>query len=84
MLLKCLWETTVYDADSEHLLIDLVNAGQTCVCCPGGAREVWAMSHFKTSRHRAPRESTPGEAGESRCLRLELKLLAEVGFSWIA
>lgn len=70
--------TTVYDADSEHLLVDLVHAGQRVCVAQGGARGLGNV-HFKTSRHRAPRECTQGESGESRRLRLELKLLAEVG-----
>ncbi len=70
--------TLVYDLNSGELVADLVEHEQTLVIAKGG-RGGLGNIHFKTSTNRAPRTSTPGEAGEERELRLELRLLADVG-----
>ncbi len=70
--------TSVYDLDANGLLVDLVRPGQRVCVAQGGAKGL-GNTRFKTSRQRAPRTVTLGEAGVSRRLRLELKLLAEVG-----
>lgn len=70
--------TTVYDANTQELIGDLVAAGESLCVAKGGMHGVGNVK-FKSSTNRAPRQSTPGELGEQRDLRLELKLLADVG-----
>lgn len=69
--------TIIHDADTDERLADLDVPGARWVL-PGGRGGLGNM-HFKTSTNRAPRKSTPGQPGEERTLRLELKLLADVG-----
>ena len=70
--------TQVYDADSDLLIGELLDGGQTLVVARGGQRGL-GNARFKSSTNRAPRRTTPGKPGEVRALRLELKLLADVG-----
>jgi GTP-binding protein len=70
--------TLVFDADTGRLIKDLVNTGETFVLLKGG-RGGQGNTKFKTSTHRAPRFAQPGEPGENKTLKLELKLLADVG-----
>lgn len=70
--------TTVYDMDTDELIGDLVQPGQE-ICVAQGGRHGLGNIHFKSSTNRAPRQTVPGKPGEQRNLRLELKLLADVG-----
>ena len=70
--------TMVYDNDTDELIADLVVAGQKVLVAQGGWHGI-GNTRFKSSTNRAPRQSTPGTPGEQRELRLELKLLADVG-----
>ncbi len=70
--------TLVFDANTGHLIKDLVNAGETFVLLKGG-RGGQGNTKFKTATHRTPRFAQPGEPGETKTLKLELKLLADVG-----
>ena len=70
--------TQVYDDDTDTLLADLREADQTFVAALGG-KGGRGNIHFATSTDRAPRKSEPGLPGEERNLRLDLKLLADVG-----
>lgn len=70
--------TVVYDADSGEILGDLVEPGQRLVVCKGG-RGGLGNQHFATSRNQAPRIGEKGVPAEERNLRLELKLIADVG-----
>lgn len=70
--------TQVFDADTDENLGDLVEAGQTLLVAKGGWHGL-GNTRFKSSTNRAPRQSTPGKPGEKRNLRLELKLIADVG-----
>lgn len=70
--------TTVFDADTNVVLFDLVENAQQVTVAQGGQGGVGNI-HFKSSTNRAPRQFTLGEPGEHRRLRLELKLLADVG-----
>lgn len=70
--------TLVFDADSGELIRDLVAPGDAVVVATGG-RGGKGNTHFKTSTHQTPRFAQPGEPGQTRQLRLELKLLADVG-----
>lgn len=70
--------TTVIDVDTDEVLIDLKEHGQTFKVAEGGARGL-GNTRFKSSVNRAPRQTTPGYEGESRNLKLEMKVLADVG-----
>jgi GTP-binding protein len=70
--------TVVYDAESDEQLADFATHGQRFTLAKGGAGGLGNL-HFKSSTNRAPRQRTLGEAGERRRLRLELKVLADVG-----
>ena len=70
--------TLVHDASTEELIGDLVKQGDTLLVARGGRHGLGNM-HFKSSTNRAPRKTTKGEPGEGRDLRLELRLLADVG-----
>jgi len=70
--------TVVYDADSGELLHDFTAAGDRFLIARGG-RGGRGNQHFATSTHQAPTEHEPGKPGEFKHLRLELKLLADVG-----
>jgi GTP-binding protein len=70
--------TLVIDSDTGLLIKDLVDTHETFVILKGG-RGGQGNSKFKTSTHRTPRFAQPGEPGETRTLKLELKLLADVG-----
>lgn len=70
--------TTVVNVDTEETIGDLIQHGQRLQVALGGRGGV-GNTAFKSSTNRAPRKSTPGTAGEVRDLRLELKVLADVG-----
>lgn len=70
--------TAVYDAQTGDLLEDLIHSGQT-FCVASGGKAGLGNKHFLSNRNRAPEYALPGLPGEQRILRLELKLLAEVG-----
>lgn len=70
--------TIVYDEQSTDVLADFTEDDQTAVIARGG-RGGKGNSNFATSVNRVPTKCTPGTSGEERTLRLELKLLADVG-----
>ncbi|MFZ3155695.1 Obg family GTPase CgtA [Pseudomonas sp.] len=70
--------TTVIDAGTQEVIGDLVRAGQRLMVAQGGWHGL-GNTRFKSSTNRAPRQTTPGKPGESRDLKLELKVLADVG-----
>jgi GTPase len=70
--------TIVSDADSGEVLLELLEHGQRALLAKGGDGGFGNL-HFKSSTNRAPRQKTPGWPGEARKLRLELRVLADVG-----
>jgi GTP-binding protein len=70
--------TIVYDAETNEKLHDFTHAGDRFLVAQGG-RGGRGNARFATSTHQAPTEHEPGKPGEERRLRLELKLLADVG-----
>ena len=70
--------TVITDADTGEQVADLAADGQRVLLAKGGHGGLGNL-HFKSSTNRAPRQSTPGETGEQRRLKLELKVLADVG-----
>ena len=78
MILKVPVGTLVFDGQSEELMADLKKPGQRILVAQGG-KGGRGNQHFAKPWHQAPREKEDGEPGEERQLRLELKLLADVG-----
>lgn len=70
--------TSVTDVDTREQLGDLVTVGQRLKVAQGGFHGL-GNTRFKSSVNRAPRQSTPGSPGERRTLKLELKVIADVG-----
>ena len=70
--------TTVIDAATQEIMGDLTKAGQRLLVAQGGWHGL-GNTRFKSSTNRAPRQTTPGKPGEARDLKLELKVLADVG-----
>jgi GTP-binding protein len=70
--------TVVHNVDTDEIIGDLTTHGQRLLVAKGGVGGLGNM-HFKSSVNRTPRKATSGTEGESRELRLELKLLADVG-----
>ena len=70
--------TVVKDAETDEVLMELVEAGEEKILCPGG-RGGWGNDHFKTPTQQTPRYAQPGEEGVEGWFIFELKLLADVG-----
>ncbi len=70
--------TAVYDDETGELVADLVALGQTAMVARGG-RGGLGNTHFKSSTHQAPKHAQKGEPGSEGWLRLELRLIADIG-----
>jgi GTP-binding protein len=70
--------TAVFEDESGALIADLVAVGQDVLVARGG-RGGLGNTHFKTATHQAPKHAQKGEPGEERWLRLELRLIADIG-----
>ncbi len=70
--------TAVYDDGDGALIADLVATGQQAMIARGG-RGGLGNTHFKTATHQAPKHAQKGEPGEERWLRLELRVIADIG-----
>lgn len=66
------------DAETNEVLVDLCNDGDSFVAAKGGAGGL-GNSHFASGANRTPRIATKGETGEERWLKIELKLIADIG-----
>lgn len=70
--------TLIYDAETDELIGDLDQAGDSLLVARGGQHGLGNV-HFKSSTNRTPVEKTSGGKSDVRCLRMELRLLADVG-----
>lgn len=70
--------TTIIDRETQEVLADLTQKGQRAVVAKGGFHGL-GNTRFKSSVNRAPRQTTNGTPGEIRQLKLELKVMADVG-----
>ncbi|MES2934722.1 MAG: GTPase ObgE [Pseudomonadota bacterium] len=70
--------TLIIDNNDGELIADLTEHGQEVLIAKGGEGG-WGNIHFKSSTNRAPRQKSEGKEGERRELRLELKVLADIG-----
>ncbi|WP_350015610.1 Obg family GTPase CgtA [Rhodanobacter sp. IGA1.0] len=70
--------TMITNVDTDEVIGDLTSHGQRMLVAQGGKGGLGNI-HFKTSVNRAPRKATPGTPGDVRELKLELRLLADVG-----
>ncbi len=78
IVLKMPVGTIISDAETGEVLFELLQAGEQVTIAKGGDGGFGNM-HYKSSTNRAPRQKTPGWPGEKRSLKLELKVLADVG-----
>jgi GTP-binding protein len=70
--------TIVMDFETDQILAELIEPDVPVLLCKGGDGGFGNM-HYKTSTNRAPRQKTPGWPGEQKKVRLELRVLADVG-----
>lgn len=70
--------TVVFDTETDEELGDLTEAGQRVLVVKGG-KGGWGNARFKSSTNRTPRKAMPGLPGEKRELRLEMRVIADVG-----
>jgi GTP-binding protein len=70
--------TVIVDVDTEEQLGDVIGLGQRLLVAKGG-KGGWGNTKFKSSTNRTPRKAMPGLPGEKRQLKLELKVMADVG-----
>ncbi|MFC3686625.1 Obg family GTPase CgtA [Hydrogenophaga luteola] len=78
IILKMPVGTIISDAETGEVLFELLKPGEQITIAKGGDGGFGNM-HYKSSTNRAPRQKTPGWPGERRTLKLELKVLADVG-----
>ena len=78
LVLKVPVGTTIVDTDLDEVIGDLTTAGQQVKVVQGGFHGL-GNTRYKSSINQAPRQTKPGQPGEARHLRLELKVLADVG-----
>jgi GTPase len=78
IVLKMPVGTIIADAETGEVLFELLQPGELIVIAKGGDGGFGNM-HYKSSTNRAPRQKTPGWPGQRRTLKLELKVLADVG-----
>lgn len=78
LIMKVPVGTTVIDADTQEIIGDLTENGQRLLVAQGGWHGL-GNTRFKSSTNRAPRQTSNGTPGEARNLKLELKVLADVG-----
>ena len=77
-ILKVPVGTTIIDADTQEIIGDLTEEGQRILVVKGGWHGL-GNTRFKSSTNRAPRQTSDGKPGELRNLKLEMKVLADVG-----
>jgi len=77
-ILKVPVGTTIIDADTQEIIGDLTEDGQRILVAKGGWHGL-GNTRFKSSTNRAPRQTSDGKPGELRNLKLEMKVLADVG-----
>ena len=78
IVLKVPVGTTIVDEDTNEVIGDMTTAGQKIKVAQGGFHGL-GNTRYKSSVNRAPRQTSPGSEGEDRTLRLELKVIADVG-----
>lgn len=78
VILKVPVGTQILDAETDEILVDMVDEGQKALLAKGG-NGGWGNARFKSSVNQAPRNANPGEPGEERWVWLRLKLLADAG-----
>ncbi len=72
--------TTIRDAETDEIIYDFsTSADNESFTFLKGGNGGWGNVHFKTSTNQAPRHANPGERGETRILKLELSIMADVG-----
>lgn len=72
--------TTIRDAETDEIIYDFSTAkGDESFTFLKGGNGGWGNVHFKSSTNQAPRHANPGEKGETRLLKLELSVMADVG-----
>jgi GTPase len=78
IVLRCPVGTIASDAETGERLFELITPGERVLVVKGGDGGFGNL-HYKTSTNRAPRQKTPGWPGEAKKLKLELRVLADVG-----